>query len=299
MNYSEEDFYGNVQNTVDAEGQVQPIQDKEQPKKEKVNYTLTILSTFAKTLIVIIGSIFYLVSVSMSINTSFAIKIYEFFDAKDAVVVCYERVYNKSNSLNDLYNLVQKSIQAGDSKKTNKYIEILQSNSKYLEFCHRVNHSVKQVTEKKYYAYVGDLDSYLISQNIIALYENGKKEKALNLALTDLTNNNIYSTGIATYIDLLMNDTSLEFETREQNLNALLNEKISNKTIMEHIEIRIEVVDYSEASDVHDCILRVYTALKLNNLKFNIYSYTNAEAEADSVRLEIERLQDVYESLLD
>ena len=68
---------------------------------------------------------------------------------------------------------------------------------------------------------------------------------------------------------------------------------------MEHIEIRIEGVDYSEASDVHDCILRVYTALKLNNLKFNIYSYTNAEAEADSVRLEIERLQDVYESLLD
>ena len=241
MNYSEEDFYGNVQNTVDAEGQVQPIQDKEQPKKEKVNYTLTILSTFAKTLIVIIGSIFYLVSVSMSINPSFAIKIYEFFDAKDAVVVCYERVYNKSNSLNDLYNLVQKSIQAGDSKKTNKYIEILQSNSKYLEFCHRVNHSVKQVTEKKYYAYVGDLDSYLISQNIIALYENGKKEKALNLALTDLTNNNIYSTGIATYIDLLMNDTSLEFETREQNLNALLNEKISNITAFSYTKTLYEV----------------------------------------------------------
>ena len=152
MQYSDEEFYGNVQNTIDEQGQVKPIKEPEQ--EVKVNMTKTVISTFLTTLLVVISVITYFLAVCIAIYPQTAVKVYEVIGAKDAIVVCYEKMYHKSNSLSDLYNLVQRTIEADDYDKTNKYIVDLQGKSEYQEFCKKVNDSTMQVSEKKYFAYV-------------------------------------------------------------------------------------------------------------------------------------------------
>ena len=296
MQYSDEEFYGNVQNTIDEQGQVKPIKEPEQ--EVKVNMTKTVISTFLTTLLVVISVITYFLAVCIAIYPQTAVKVYEVIGAKDAIVVCYEKMYHKSNSLSDLYNLVQRTIEADDYDKTNKYIVDLQGKSEYQEFCKKVNDSTMQVSEKKYFAYIGDLDSYLISQNILALYEDGKKDEAKTLALNDLKNANIYSFGLSTYADCLASDTSLTINQRSEKLKNLINAQFESKGVLNYIEERLALVDNFQNVPTAENILKVYTALKINNVKLNFYTQNGEESNADSVRLEIEELRDIYESLI-
>ena len=298
MNYSDEEFYGNQQNTVDSQGEIKPIEEPKQPKKE-FSVFKTVALTSLKTLLVVFGAIFYFMAVCHILSPLTAAKVYQVFGANNAVVICYENVYEKTGNLSDLYNLVQRTIEAGDSVKTNKYIEILQKDNNYGDFCKKVNDSTIKVSEKKYIAYVGDLDSYLVSQNIIALYQKGEKEKAKNLALKDLTSENIYSFGFSAYADCLASDTDYTIEQRGQMFVDLLETTYNQQYMMNYISQRLALVNnYKFEQVLSNKILKVYTALKIQNVRLNYFVQKGEETNADNVRIAIEKLQEDYDALI-
>ena len=209
MRYTEEDFYGNTQNTVLENGEVVPANyriKREKSDKQSSKMAIDIFLTFAKTLMILVGMVFYIISITVCLSPTKAIEIFDFLGAEKASLACYERIYENDKTLANLYNLVQKSIENKDHKKTSKYIQELQGKSDYVDFCVKVNEATMKATDTAYVAYVGDLDSYLVSQNILAKYNSKSKKGAKEIALSDLTNSNIYSFGFSTYVECLEND---------------------------------------------------------------------------------------------
>lgn len=303
MNYTDEEFYGNKQNAVLETGELVEAGKQEEKKEAKEpKLAIAMLSTFAKTLLVLICSVFYVVSAVVGLSPKSGIKIFEFMKAEKAALSCYERIYQKSGTLADLYNVVQKSISIKNYEKTSKYIKELQGKTSYNEFCIEVNDAILQVTEKKYLAYVGDLDSYLVSQNIMALYLDGKKDDALTLALSDLENNNIYSFGLSAYFACLAEDSSLTKEEKDVKIAQIASIVVDSDlslTVLGKIKERRTNAD-SELSNggYNDKILRVYTSLKIENVLLEIYEATNEEDLANQTRSQISDLQDEYDALI-
>ena len=164
----------------------------------------TILSTLSKTLISLIVIVGYLLALLIQLCPLQAIKVYEYIGASNIAIVAYENQYKKTRELTDLYNLIQKSISNKDYGRTVNYIEVLQEEKKYTDFCTSVNSASVKAASLDRIAFVADLDSYLISQKVNAYYFINQT-KALDIALEDLFNtDNIYSVGLTTYISLLI-----------------------------------------------------------------------------------------------
>jgi len=299
MNYTDEEFYGNKQNTVLENGNIVEAGKQEEKKEEKEpKLALAMVTTFAKTLIILICSIFYIVATVVGLSPKSGIKVFEFIGSEKAALSCYERVYQKSGTLADLYNVVQKSISIKNHNKTSKYIKELQSKNSYNEFCIEVNDAVLQVTEKKYLAYVGDLDGYLVSQNIIAKYLSGNKDEALILAISDLENDNIYSFGLSAYFSCLENDDSLTEEQKNLKISDISNIIVdSSLKVLDKIKERRTSADSDLGNGgFNDKILRLYTSLKIENALLKIYEATNEEDLANQTRSQISELQSEYDA---
>ena len=294
MDYTEEEL------SKECEG----VQKKEL-QEENVEVGNTVFSTFMKTFGFLICAVFYVLAIAVCIMPKTSSKFYELFDSKNAVVVCYEKIYEKSGQNADLYNLILKSIDAKNHKLTAKYIKELREKDNYIEFCDEVNSASVSATENKYIAYVADLDGYLVSQRIVALYSKGSKKTAENEAINDIVyNENIYSFGISAYVDCLMNDENFTEQEKNQKLidfyEKVIDVNDSQKEISTYIEEKRTEVDLSNAvgNDKVDKILRVYTSLKIDNIKLLYYEATANETEANAMRLQIEELQDIYADLI-
>ena len=294
MNYTEEEFFGEQQVT------------KGQNNNEKPNVDVsgTILVTFLKTLLVIVVSAFYILTICVGLFPESAVKVFEALNANRPALICYERVYNKTQTLADLYNLVQKSISAKDYKRTSKYISELRGKNGYNEFCFNLNAAVLEVTEDKYIAFVGDLDGYLVSQNILALYQSGKKIEAKDMAYTDLYNENIYSFGFSAYIECVLSDDSLTEQEKKIEAIDAYSGQISGEELV-YIDDLIDEREDALKFDLNDDsltkaekILRIYTGLKIANTKLSIYDIANDESSAQFAREEIEELQEIYNALI-
>lgn len=260
----------------------------------------TILSTLSKTLISLIVIVGYLLALLIQLCPLQAIKVYEYIGASNIAIVAYENQYKKTRELTDLYNLIQKSISNKDYGRTVNYIEVLQEDKEYTDFCTSVNSSSVKAASLDRIAFVADLDSYLISQKVNAYYYINQT-KALDIALEDLFNtDNIYSVGLTTYISLLINDKGLTEEQKNAKFEQIKSSINQETNVLERIDYRLTLVDVdilNPTSDV-DKILMTYTSLKLNQAKYNIYKFTNEQTLANNVLVEINRLQDVYDDLI-
>lgn len=268
------------------------------------NLTKDIFLTFLKTFIILVGSAFYILAVSLCLSPNFAISVYEFLGATKASLSCYERIYAESGELADLYNLSIKCVEAKDYKKASTYIETLRGAEGYEDFCREVNRATIETTSLKYIAYVADLDSYLVSQNILSLYESGEKQKSKELAVLDLASENVYSFGISTYAMCLMSDSSLSSEEKSEALKNLAEQSVTfdaeTKTVLEWINERLALAnpEHGEEGNNIDKILRTYTCLKIENLNLIIYENANEDALASEARAKIEELQKQYNMLI-
>lgn len=298
MEFTEEEFFGNTQNSIGGEGELVPL-NKEEQKKQEINMVQTIGLTFFKTIIAIFGSIFYCFAVMVCLMPQKAIKVFDFMSLNKAELFCYERVYKQEKNLANLYNVVQKSIENKDHYKTSKYIKELQSQSEYANFCIKVNSASLKVSAKEHIAYVGDLDGYLVSQNIYAFYEENKKETAKEVALNDLKNQNIYSFGFSSYVECLENDDSLTEAKVNEKILEVINSSFDSNVVLDLIKQRRENVDVSLSNGTtSDKILRVYTSLKIEKVLHKIYGIMGEETLKSQIAQSIQALQNEYNNLV-
>jgi len=265
-----------------------------------LSFGKTISATILKTLAVIVVVVCYSLSMFVQLFPIRAAKFYESIGADKVAVSGYEIQYKKTGELKDLYNLILKSISVQDNNRIVEYIEIMINEDDYQDFCDNINQASITVAKLDRVAFVADLDSYLKSQLIKAYYYTDKS-KAKTFAVEDLCQTeNIYSVGLSTYIASVMEDKSLTNKVKDSKITQLSQLEQSGRSILEWVDSRLELVDTTivTPSSSVDEILMVYTSLKLNQIKYNIYKSTNEQGLANNVLAEINRLQEVYESLV-
>lgn len=297
MKYTEEEFFGNTQNIVSENGELVPISNE--PTKNTLKLGKLILSTFIKTFICVFGLMFYFAAIVVGLAPNFAIKMFDYIGAEKASLACYEQIYKKEQTLSSLYNLVQKSIENKDHSKSSKYIKELQGKNDYVDFCLKVNKAVISRLDKAYIAYLADLDGYLVNQNIIAEYETNNKAAALNCAILDLDNTNVYSFGILSYIECLENDKSLSQEQVNQKIIELVNTEAEGLKVIDKINHRRTLADVSNAgTNQEEKIMLLYTSLKIERTLYKVYDILGEQELKENARQNILSLQAEYNELI-
>ena len=168
-----------------------------------------------------------------------------------------------------------------------------------MNFCIKVNSASLKASLKKHVAYVGDLDGYLVSQNIYAKYEANKKEEAENIALLDLLNSNVYSFGFSSYIECLENDESKTSEQIDSQILSIANSNMDSISVLNLIKQRRENADVALSDGtINDKILRVYTSLKIEKVLHKIYSVMGEESLKTETAQKIQALQNEYNNLV-
>ena len=258
-------------------------------KTNKNALNFTILKYFLVTVFACVVAVFYFFAVSICLSPKSMISTCQKMGWKGGELLCYERIYDKSDKIEDLYNFTVASINAKNNKQTISCIAMLQDRNDYDAFCEKLDLSAKETVKIEYVAYVGNLDSYLENQKVLALYNCGKKSKAKQEAFANLESQNKYCFSLDAYVSCLG-----ESKTK---LSALADEKFEGKTILEHIDERISLLEYSSLEKVEK-VMSVYTLLKINKIKYAILVSQDKTEQANATQEEISRLQNEYASLI-
>lgn len=251
----------------------------------------TILKYAFATLFACVVAVFYFFAVSFCLFPKTAISASEKMGWKGGEVLGYETIYKRSGKIEDLYNLTVACIKANRNGQTIACISKIQESVEYNAFCEKLDISAKQTVKKEYVAYVANLDSYLQNQKVIALYKTGQKEKSETEAIADLERQNRYSFALDAYVsclDGLKNEKTL--------LANLANKEYNGKTVLQLIDEKIALLEYSSLSEV-DQILSVYTLLKANKVKYALQNAQENTSQAEATKQEILRLQTEFASL--
>lgn len=137
-------------------------------QEKRPNVWLSSLKITAKIIIcvfslfsLVVASLFYLVP-------SADIKIFNFLGATKAEERCYERIYAKTGSTSDLYNLIIFEMEHENSEKELEYIKKIYEADDYKVFCAKLNKSgiVSADGNKSLYAYVADTEAFLMGQEM-------------------------------------------------------------------------------------------------------------------------------------
>lgn len=263
----------------------------------------TALLTFVKSLILFVALIFLIFCLCYVFFPSSVANLYDTFGYQEGVVAAYERIYNKSQKNSDLYNLIQKSVVAKTHAKTSKYINLLKQNDDYDTFVSKTNKALIEASEPKYIAFVGDLDGYLTSELVVAEYKLGNKQNALDIATSDLISgkeegDNIYSFSMASYLNCMVEEYRLDEGKLKNEVASLVGQTINNVGFMTHVENRELLADYTRASSDSEKILRIYTCLKIEKFKYQVYSILKENQLSSNAKEQVKVLQDAYDLLI-
>lgn len=252
----------------------------------------TILKYAFATLFACVVAVFYFFAVSFCLFPKTAISASEKMGWKGGEVLGYERIYQKSGKIEDLYNLTIATIKANRHGQTISCIADLQANVDYEAFCEKLDNSAKQSVKKEYVAYVANLDSYLQNQKVVAFYKNGQKAKAEATAIADLERQNRYTFALDAYVSCFVGA-----KNENQLLSALADEEYKGKTILQLIDDKIALLEYSSLNETEQ-IMSVYTLLKINKVKYAMQSAKGLDVDAENTRQEISHLQTEYANLV-
>lgn len=252
-------------------------------------YFFTIMKTFLFTVFVCVVTVLYSFAISFCLFPNFMVKISSKMNWTGGEVVAYEMIYDRSGEIEDLYNLTMACINNEKNMMAVKNIDKLQNHDDYVEFCEKLDLSAMQNSEKKYLAFVSNLDSYLQSQKVRALFDEKKISIAENVAFNDLKNTNKFSFAFETFVSCLDGD--------KKSLSTLAQKTFSGKTLFEWMDFKISMLGYDKLG-VGQKILSVYTLLKINKTKFILCDAIGDVENKNIAQSEIQRLQNEYDDLV-
>lgn len=272
----------------------------EKTKEKNTNVWKNASISFLKIFCVIVCAYFFVLTIVFSLFPRVTANYFKFFGATKAEELCYERQYQKTNDIADLYNLILFE-QDRNNLKQLQFINELRSKKEYEEFCKELNDSaLKETTEKSLVAYVGDVNAYLINQKVKCLYN-------LNLGCEtfiydELKSGKLTEQSFASYAELVFSNKSLTSEQKivkyqdlldtselfgGQTLEVLLNnrllalsEKASEDNLQENEEI---ILKFTLAKNYKACYY-VYSTLG-NEVKTEefVAKYNEAIAEYNKI----------------
>ncbi len=176
---------------------------------------------------------------------------------KNAGLISYAQNYSKTEDIDDLYLLINKSISASNYEYQIRYIPELLEKDNYLSFVQFVQTTnIAKCSSKLQLLYIANEDNYLKSKYVYALCHNNMKQQALEFALDDLSSSRVDILGdrvnfvLSAYIDCLKES---EYITLSSSVSSIYDYYLSLCSLYNEQDIRAESV--TELSRFYTAIL--------------------------------------------
>ena len=163
----------------------------------------------------------------------FGAKLTSFLGLTSAERYCYTKIYKKSNSATDLYNLILFEENKGSLSREFEYINMLMKRDDYSEFCEKLDDaSIKACDDKELIAYIGNVNMFLLNQKIKCMYN---LDVSCNIDIrTNLASGNLLENTFSTYISII------ESQKLSKNQKVALYKQLMSPTMITLIETKIE-----------------------------------------------------------
>ena len=185
---------------------------------------------FGKIAFAVVFSLFYLISMLFFISPNTDAKIFNFFGAKKAEEACYVRIYDNSQNIADLYNLILLESELENYDKELYYLNILMNDENYESFCLKLDESALETIDMnnlETLVYVCNTNSYLINQKVKCMYRLGFDSPVSptirNYLKKQLENETTFETSFATYVELVYSDETISKEEKMNRVNTAYN----------------------------------------------------------------------------
>lgn len=199
----------------------------------------------------------------------------------------FEKQYNKSGKLTDLYNAIEVNLEAQRNADSARLIKKMMTNENYSAFCEQVNNSAVASTAKSHWVYVANYDAYLSSQLTKSLYFSGKVDDAKTLAVGELAaNSNIYSWEFGAYIDCVLSDKNLVDEQKVLAIKEVYEKDYNGKTFNELVEENLNSTGNPDLQTGLTKLQTLYQKIKINSTIASMKDVLGFDSTAEKNQIE-------------
>ena len=198
-------------------------------------------------------------------NTS--AKISQVLGFKHIEGLSYQKIYQRSGKITDLYNVIIFEQEQKHYETELKYVDIMLERDDYGGFCDNLDKaSIKNSTDKNLIAYTANSNAYFLSRKVICCYKLGKTID--NFVFGQLKNGKITEQSYATYVDLIFEDESLTSAEKQQKISQMIELEISGENLIDLLNLRINNINDKISIETDDnkkiiltyCLMRTYRA---------------------------------------
>ena len=259
--------------------------------KQTINVKL-IVCTMLKTLLcvfVVIGFAFVSMSVVMPKTMS------KFCDAVGLTETSYlinKRVYERSSSNENLYNVIQLAINKDEYEDVEHYIKIMVNGDHFADFASSIDEKTKQIMGEKYSVCLNSYEDYLMMHLTEALYKNGKLVEARMYALdSSLSNfNEMYSF-------VMCIDSDEELTNKQKKNQLLLIDQYNVLAKLDSLITQYEADEKAEDINVYGKMSLIEQQIRLYEIKYIFATYIEGSGATDSILAKIQEISTRFKSL--
>ena len=187
----------------------------------------------------------------------------------------YKRVYAREKTNQNLYNVIQLSINRKNYKDMEYYINIMLSGDDFIKFSEKVDEATKNAVGEDFNTYINSYENYLTTQYTIALYKNGKFLEAKMIAIDSLDPDSSAS-ALYAYTECVMNDENLLASQKTREFRSLKNKY----ACISELNARLAELDADDTSTLSksEQIEILEQKIRLNEILYRIGKYTEDSA---------------------
>lgn len=264
------------------------MNNKEANKQSRKNNKATsqigvkgILKTAFITVLVMLGTIGFVIVSMSSVCPNVIAGVFEHCGFDDAYYLVYKREYARDNSNENLYNVIQLSIERKNYVDMEEYIKLMLEGDNFAKFAKSVDDATKEALGEKYSIYADSYESYIRGELTLALYKNDKSLEAKMRAIDSVYGD---ARELYVYVNCIVSDDELTELQKETEISTLQNwygvsEKLSNK-----LE---ELNDFDLTTNVYDKIAVLEQRINIAEIRLIIASYVSSEEEVKSIQEDI------------
>ncbi|MBQ4541895.1 MAG: hypothetical protein IJA23_03470 [Clostridia bacterium] len=257
---------------------------------------------FGKIAFAVIFSLFYFISMMFFISPKVDAKIFKFFGAKKAEEACYIRVYDKSQSKADLYNLILIESELENYDKELYYLNILMNDEDYEEFYLKLDESAFEtitLDNIETLVYVCNTNSYLINQKVKCMYHLGFDSvispTIRNYLKTNLEGDFAFESSFLTYVELVYSDDSLSSKEKADRVNTAYN---AVDDLLQQRLVYLNTFNSAVNITVKDQIISQHNIVNIRKAKYMI-DVINESGNVGVSKLDYEKALKTYNQLIE
>ena len=256
---------------------------KDIQSKKEASLTKIIIKTSLKTLWSILFCLGFLILSATVVAPKFVLKAYDSVGLDKAGYLVQKRLYIRDNSNENLYNLIQRSIETEEYADQAKFISIMLELDDYSQFSEKVDLATKEILGAKYSIYADSYDSYLRRHLVTALYKTSNELEAKMLAI-----DSVYGSlgELHQYVNLVVQDEELSEFQKKTEIKTLY----SRYSILSAIETKMLELDelLVMSSSNYDAIIIYDQKIQMAEIQFLIGKYADDDTLEDSAKTNME-----------